>query len=270
MTRLGSWLYHRRRYRRRAKQLFGDPVAPPAGWVGGPPDVVGVGVQKAGTTSWWALLTQHPDLHPPAGADKELHYFERFCTEPFTDQDADRYRGLFPRPAGALAGEWTPRYMSDPWTPPLLCRTAPDATLLVMLRDPVERARSGFDHLRRSGVPIDAGRFEQVLWRGHYAHQLRHLLRYYPAERIVVLQYEQCMAETEDHLHRTLAAIGLDPARHPGVRETRLNTTSDAQPLAADLRGWLQQYYEDEVRRLMDLTDAIDVARWPSFEHLAR
>lgn len=268
MTRLGSWVYHRRRERRRRQLLFEAPPPAPAGWVTGPPNVVGVGAQKAGTTWWWALLTDHPDLHAAVGAAKELHYFDRFCTDPWTQADADRYHGLFPRPVGARAGEWTPRYASDVWAPPLLRRAAPDATLLLMLRDPVERYRSGLDHIRKMGLTVDAGHHEQALLRGHYAHQLRNLRRHFPTEQILVLQYERCRAEPEAELHRTLHAIGLAPERHPGIQDRRLNVTRRPHPLDEDRRRWLAEYYEPEVQALVELTDAIDPAHWPSFAHL--
>ena len=57
--------------------------------------------------------------------------------------DARRYHAFFPRPVGGKAGEWTPRYMVDFWTPALLREAAPSAKILVMLRDPFERFCSG-------------------------------------------------------------------------------------------------------------------------------
>jgi hypothetical protein len=53
------------------------PVAP-SGWTVAPPDFVGVGAQKAGTTWWYTLLSSHPGVHAPPGRRKELHYFDRF------------------------------------------------------------------------------------------------------------------------------------------------------------------------------------------------
>lgn len=272
MTRVGALVQGARSKaaglaRRRAASPAG-PAAPPAGWVTGPPDVVGVGVQKAGTTSWWELLVQHPDLHPCAFGVKETHFFERHCTGEWSDADTARYHELFPRPPGSLAGEWTPRYVSDVWTPPLLRRAAPDATLLLMLRDPVERFRSGLDHIRGLGLAVDAGHVEQAVLRGEYGAQLRYLRRHFPAAQIVVLQHERCLAEPAVELDRTLRAVGLDPARHPGTSAGRHNITRKVHGLSADLSGWLQQRYEDDVRALLDLTDDIDVGLWPSFAHL--
>src|SRR5437660_746473 len=47
-------------------------------WTAGPPDWVGVGVQRAGTSWWQSLLEAHPDVHGRGWPDKELHFFDRF------------------------------------------------------------------------------------------------------------------------------------------------------------------------------------------------
>jgi hypothetical protein len=263
-----------RRRRRPGERWLNGRIArapnAPDGWETGPPDVVGVGAQKSGTTWWWSQLAVHPGFVPPLGIQKELHYFGQFCERPWTDADADAYARWFPRPAGALAGEWTPRYMADPWTTPLLRRSAPDATLIMMLRDPVERYRSGLDHVRKRGATMDANTHALARQRGLYAQQLRWMLAQFPAEQVLVLQYEWCVDSPEDALKRTLEAVRLDPATHPGLVRRELNKTSRSKALDTELRDLLRRSYEDEVRALLDLTDAIDVALWPSFEHLDR
>ena len=82
-----------------------------------PPDFVGVGAQKAGTSWWNALIEAHPDVHRQGGQPKELHFFDGLWEQPWSAADATRYARYFPRPTGAIAGEWTPGYMIDFWTP---------------------------------------------------------------------------------------------------------------------------------------------------------
>ena len=60
----------------------------------------------------------------------------------------ERYHRNFPRPAGGVTGEWTPRYMYDHWSLRLLRRAAPEARILVILRDPIERYRSALEAWR--------------------------------------------------------------------------------------------------------------------------
>ena len=69
--------------------------------------------------------------------------------------DIERYQRYFPVPEGAVAGEWTPGYLIDFWTPELIARAAPEARILVLLRDPIDRFRSGLTHqLATSREPL--------------------------------------------------------------------------------------------------------------------
>ena len=55
-----------------------DPEIPP-GQVTGPPDVVGIGAQRAGTTWWWrGAIRSHPGFVRDVKPGKEIHFFDRF------------------------------------------------------------------------------------------------------------------------------------------------------------------------------------------------
>jgi len=98
----------------------GQPAAPPEcppGWNIGPADFVGIGADRSGTTWWHSLISSHPQVSVAPGAEKEVHFFDPFWDGSFGEDDAARYREQFPRAEGAIAGEWTPRYMYDVWTP---------------------------------------------------------------------------------------------------------------------------------------------------------
>src|ERR1700754_4991997 len=110
----------------------------------GPPDFIGVGAVGTGAGWWLRMLLTHPEIRPPHTRRRSLHYFERFPARELTDGDIAAYHEKFrPRP-GSVTGEWTGRYLFDAWTPPLLKRAAPDAKLLGMLADPIERYRAIF------------------------------------------------------------------------------------------------------------------------------
>ena len=112
----------------------GRPPAPPPcppGMAVGPPDFVGVGVSKAGTTWWFSLVLAHPDVHGPVR--KELMYFNRFFlqryrTQGCSDEDLRSYHDWFPRPAGTVTGEWTPSYFVQYLLPAVLRRAARNST----------------------------------------------------------------------------------------------------------------------------------------------
>jgi hypothetical protein len=120
------------------------------------PDFLIVGAQRAGTTSLYKTLVQHPEVLP-AGLHKGVHYFD-------TDYErgARWYRSHFPTRTWArltarrvghwpITGEASPYYMFHPLVPARIAHDVPEARLVVMLRDPVERAYSAYTHERARG-----------------------------------------------------------------------------------------------------------------------
>ena len=105
------------------------------------PDFVIIGAKKCGTTFLYNLLSEHP--HIESAAQKELHYFDRFF-----DQGIEWYRRCFPPPKWidgrrAITGEATP-YLSKPSAAERMAKVLPQARLLVLLRNPVDRAYSDY------------------------------------------------------------------------------------------------------------------------------
>lgn len=285
---------HARRAAEHLTRTVAEPTPRPPEWRTGPPDFVGVGAQRAGTTWWYALVTDHPAVRGPAAVrrrlrarerpapgrsvrtaregmlQKELHFFEAFPGGGLTAEDTALYHRFFPRPPGAVAGEWTPRYMCDFWTPPLLRSAAPEAKLLVMLRDPVERFRSGL--AREASVAMERGaRLPLSAWsdavdRGRYASQLRRLLEHFGRDRLLVLQYERCLAEPRAELRRTYEFLGVEPTGHaPPYLEARRGYSSPKAALPEALRRELEALLRDEMRGTADLFPEVDLARWPAY-----
>jgi hypothetical protein len=265
----------------------------------GPPDFVGVGSQGAATGWWHRLLLAHPSIRRPDGR-RELHFFDRLCTREMTEADVAAYHAHFPRRPGELTGEWTPRYMYDPWTPVLLRRAAPDAKLIAMVGDPIERYRLRLqDELagRGSGErDEDAAQpvfMTDAVERSRYATQLKHLLAFFPAEQVLVLQHERCRRDPVGEYRRTLRFLGLDPdtvpkrvlvaggqaerwyaplARALRLRglERRERPPADARErtrleLWPDILATLREELEPEVRELRELVPHLDVGLWPDF-----
>jgi hypothetical protein len=229
---------------------------------------VGVGAQKAGTTWWHSLIGAHPDV--VVGARKELHYFSDHWGLEFRSEDAERYHRYFPRPEGAICGEWTPRYMSDFWTPDLLARAAPDAKILVLLRDPIARYRSGLT-TSLGGVlpPFHPDVAQEAMVRGLYADQLERLLAAYAREQILLLQYEVCRVNVGSELARTYRFLGLDDSFVPDGAEGVVNRTEDKVDVPHETTERLAVLYRNDVARLVRAFPEIDVTLWPSFANLA-
>lgn len=238
----------------------------PAGLPPGPPDYVGVGTARSGTTWWDSLISKHPAVHRPLGRAKELHFFDQLWGDGLTDADIARYHSLFERPPGRLSGEWTPGYMLDAWTPPLLRQAAPQARLLVLLRDPVERFRSGRT-LAEGRFVVEASpraAANAAFNRGLYADQLLRLWRAFPREQVLVLQYERCVADPRGELSRTFDFLGLGPEIPDGLEPNGRVNASVGQRVA--LSEWqtaeLTRRYAPENERLAQLVPDLDLSLW--------
>ncbi|MHB8233143.1 MAG: sulfotransferase [Solirubrobacteraceae bacterium] len=267
-----------RRKRRRAAPTDGGldrppppPPCPPGARTGAP-DFIGVGVQRCGTTRWFDLISSHPEVTRPVGA-KELHFFDRFYEGPYTEADTAEYHRYFPRAGEEKVGEWTPLYLSAPWIPRLLATAAPAARLIVLLRDPLERYRSGLELdagvAARRGAPLSRYAPLEAFVRGLYHSQLANLMRHFDRSAVLVLQYERCTREPETQLRRTFEFLGLtdtdfvpDLAAHPKHQPEK--PTLDAATREAYVSA-----YSDDVVRLAAAFPEIDLELWPNFTHLA-
>ncbi len=272
------------RQRRKVFETLPEHPACPDGWRTGAPDFVIFGAQKSGTTWWFRLIEQHPGVVQPKNQRPELHFFDRLWAEPLTDEHIEHYHRYFPRPQGKLIGEKTPEYMNCAWVPPMVKRAAPDARAIVLLRDPVERYISGLSHMDRGGLVDEEGEdglvrvfgdrvrvVTDAIERGMYATQVEWLMRSFPAERLLVLQYEACAADAGAMLARTFEFLGLPPHELPAEELARPRNKAKLEKVSVPdsqvevLRG----YYRPEVERLRQLVPGFDPSLWGHFGDLA-
>jgi hypothetical protein len=139
----------------------------------------------------------------------------------------DDYEALFdPAPAGTLRGESTPFYLYDRDAQRRIHALIPDARLVVILRDPVERAHSNWTHLWSAGLDpvgdfvlacaeeqrrIAAGwaEFWHYTALGRYGEQLQHLYKVFPSEHVFVFRYRDLIEEPAQVLDRICAFLGV-------------------------------------------------------------
>lgn len=234
----------------------------------GPPDFVGIGVQKAGTTWWYDLLSSHPGIGTRDGLHKERHFFDRFGDRPFGPADRDRYHGWFPRQPGALAGEWTPDYFSLPWVPALLAEAAPATRLLLLLRDPVDRFHSGLAHQRRTGAPESTAVVADAVERGFYHRTLLEWLRWFPAEQLLILQYERCVTDPTGQLEATTRFLQLEDFRPAALDRSPSRPATSVTGVDPQVVERLQATYEADVLALASQVPSLDLGLWPHFAYL--
>lgn len=259
------------------------PPDVPNGWTLSAPDFVGVGTMKSGTTWWWSILTSHPDVISPRGSlspdsrhssrqeleeqlykPKEVHFFNHYGR--VVDIDPASYHRHFPRPPGKIAGEWSPRYMYDFWTPPMLRMAAPDTKILVLLRDPLERLISGLSHIMFWGSDLDASAMDHQFRRGLYWQQLQTLVSYFDRDQILILQYEKCVNDVTNEARRTFEFLGVDPDKcQPSPGWTRQIGPKHPKPaLNGATRDALRHAYKADLQRLLSDFPSLDGSLWPS------
>jgi hypothetical protein len=208
-----------------------------AGSGGGLPEVLILGAPKCGTTSLAAYLAGHPRvwLHPL----KELHFFDNHW-----QRGEAWYRAQFPalRSPGLLRLEATPDYLQNPETPQRMRALVPEARLIVLLREPLDRALSWLRHMHTLiGLAGDAealladeadrleamGRAERetlgwfrpnALSGSLYAEQLRRWQAAWPASQLLVLRFEDLALHPERVVHRCLAFLDLKREDLPAGR----------------------------------------------------
>ena len=253
-----------------------EPPALRADMQVGPPDFIGIGSMKAGTTWWYSLVIQHPQVYSHPSWRKELHFFDLLIGSPCGPEEVDEYHRLFARPAGLLCGEWTPRYISDFWAPRAIRLAAPDAKLLLLARDPVSRFISGVTRQINKEAPRRISIVD--MWpsqfaRGLYYQHIARYLRFFPRTQLLVLQFEKCVENPHVELERTFRFLGLDmpDAFTAEVLRQRRNPTNPETKitLPSHLLASLVENYEEDVQALIREFPEIDPERWTHFRRSA-
>jgi hypothetical protein len=176
------------------------------------PNFVVIGAQRSGTTLLHKVLDAHPEISMP-NRRKEVHYFDRYY-----DRGADWYSAFFPSQEDAgkyrAIGEVTPDYIFCPEVPGRIRDLIPDCRFILSLRNPVDRAFSGYMHHRRSFNErrsfddfIDGD--QDAVERGFYHQQLMRYLEAFPRSAFLILVYEELIRDPAASLARIREFLGL-------------------------------------------------------------
>lgn len=184
-----------------------------------PPDVAIVGGMKCGTTALHRYLGGHPDV--AASQPKELNYF--FGDARGGPGNAWRgpqwYLGHFPRRRG-LRLDTSPGYTSPdhPDVAERMAAAAPDARLIYLARDPLDRAVSQYGHHRRDGDerrPLDEALLDpesQYMSRSRHHERLQPFLRHFPPDRIAIVRHADLLGRRRATLVSLFRWLGIDPS----------------------------------------------------------
>ena len=251
----------------------------------GLPDFLVVGTKRGGTTTLFRALQSHPGvapLFPSRQHTKSPHYFDLHY-----DRGESWYRSFFPtstalgRPGHErLTGEASPYYMFHPLAPGRIAEDLPSVRLLVLLRDPVERAAShhwdrvqhGVEHLpfelavameperlagERERMAADPGyqshAYEHFsyLARGRYFEQGEQLVALFGRDRLLVARSEDLYADPQRTFDTVVEFLGLPPHRPESFGQHHAH--EGRPPVPAALRADLATYFAPHNQRLAQL-----------------
>ena len=242
------------------------------------PSFLIVGAQRCGTTSMSRTLAEHPAVFS-AVLHEEVHYFDNAYV-----RGLSWYRSHFPLSAPArrraraaglspMAFESSPYYLFHPLAARRIARELPSVRLLVLLRDPVERAYSGHAHEVAHGYETEPferaleleqsrleGEEERIMAdpaycsfshqhhsyraRGEYARQLEQLERYFGRDRIHIVDSG---ADPAPAYERVLEFLGLPNRGHPAFPHRNARPRS---PMPASVRATLEEHFRPHDERL--------------------
>lgn len=229
-------------------------------------DFVICGTQKGGTSALDAYLRDHPQIC--MANKKEVHFFDN--EDIFRDKmpDYSRYHSYFnPEPQHKLVGETTPIYMYWHDAPKRMWQYNPDMKLIVILRNPVERAYSHWNmersrnadtlsfleaiqsepKRRRKALPYQHRVFSYID-RGFYLEQLRRLAAFFMKEQILILRSEDLKSRPHEVLQKVCAFLRVDSFLH--VENKDVHSLPYSSPIGDKEKEYLRFIYEYEIRGL--------------------
>jgi len=247
------------------------------------PEFFLIGAQKSGTTSLFEYLAQHHCVHSPLG--KEFHYFDqhyrhsRFYYEgwfPFASDAA----GDCPNGGRNITGEGSTNYIFDTNAPGRIHSYRPDAKLVAILRNPIDRAFSHYQHEKRKNREtrsFEEAVRDELTWmeeehkrvlenpeywserhyrksyllRGHYAEQLRRWSSYFPREQLLIFSSDEFFSDPKSVYEKTVSFLGLP--EYPLSDFKAHNAGNYKSPIPEEMRVFMEDYFRPLNRELYDL-----------------
>ena len=281
------------RSRARQPEPENEPSVPGAG-----PDFICIGAQKAGTTWLYWQLAAHPDFWMPPR--KEIHYFNERGNRPikmwwrtrderdlrFQEKlrslsaqpwiDLTNYGQLFTAKESLLSGDITPAYSMLPdEIISMVTRQFPEAKVIFLARDPVERAWSQISMSVRTGgrVPFDVNDPAEVVrqllhplvvQRSHPSMIVARWRRHVAPGQFGLFFFDDLKNQPAELCRSIIAFLGGDPDK-PGnrMRPADNHNSGKALPMSEEVRVHLAEFFAHELK-----TCAVELGgpatEWPS------
>lgn len=210
-----------------------------------------IGAQKCGTTN----LAEHLSNHPDVGfcKEKEPHFFSKSKD---VKSNIDSYHELYDLKSGKkIYGEASTSYSfvdEYPDTAKRIFEYNPNMKIIFIVRDPVSRIESHYNHRLRKGYvhggePVEEiSKLDDFVQRGQYTRQLQPYLDLFPSEQIMVLVFEEFLDDQMGEMKNVVEFLGLEKEKMPDLDLSPKNI-SDAKvklknvPLAISVIKWLEK-----------------------------
>ncbi len=242
------------------------------------PSFLIIGAKKCGTTSLFHYLCEHPNVGEPTW--KEISYFNIYY-----DRGNAWYKSFFPISLPKLdsqylmTGEATASYICHSQAPYRIATTLPKVKLIVLLRNPVDRAYSHYHHTKRIGreqlsfedaIAQEESRVEQLenesrelglnsspaynytyLASGMYAEQLKNWLKLFNKEQLLILKSEDFFDRPEAVFKQVLDYLELPDWSPKTYRKHNIN--SYPQAIKPNTKEFLTEYFQPHNQKLYEL-----------------
>lgn len=248
------------------------------------PDFLIVGAQKCGTSSLYRNLVKHPSIVP--AFVKEIYFFS---SARYFQKGVHWYKAHFPllphkyfntriRKLDFLTGEASPGYIFYPHAPRRISELLPDVKIIVLLRNPVDRAYSHYYHevrKKRESLSFEdaikkeeqrlRGEFDKImedehyfsfnflhysyLLRGIYVDQLKRLNNYFSKDQIIILKSEDFFKDPQASFEQVIQFLGLPDWQVKDFRKANVGYYSKMDTV---MRNRLIDYFAPHNQRLYE------------------
>jgi hypothetical protein len=239
-------------------------------------DFILAGAQKSGTTALHYFLSRHPKI--TMGDQQEIHFFDNdalFVSAPDYEQLHKHYPLIAP---STIAGDCTPSYIYHQPAIDRIWKYNPKIKLLIILRNPVDRAFAHwnmqrfrgrepldfFDAVREektriAGAPPGEARRFAYVDRGFYAQQLARVFEFFPPKQVKVVKFEDFRDKQRETLGSIFSFLDLKPLR--SVRSKDRNIVPYERAMNWEEKVFLYNLFAEDIKKV-ELLLGWDCSDW--------
>jgi hypothetical protein len=237
------------------------------------PSYLIIGTMKGGTTALHDFICEHPDVIQPK--QKEIHYFSLF-----PHRGVDWYLGHFKKNEKKITGEASPTYFDaacTPAIPRLIKAFNPQMKLILIVRDPIERAISHFHHFRNVNkikeiIETDINDFfyrphsamlrqttqldyylNQTITFSLYSRKFKAYLSVFDRDQILVIDSAELKNSPRRVMTKVFQHLGLENYYNDIFQQVRYSSGKTSKDLSDEVRNHLCEVFDPDYSRFMQM-----------------